>query len=251
MQIKETCSSHRHICVSSDPNMDGEESWSIFMEVIHRVRQLLLKNKMASSYRRWLRIIGTSALTLVLSLNILSGERLFVPIHKPNAQAATTFTFITDADSYVKQSYPNSNYGNSSSLQVNGVSNPDQESFIRFTVTGISGTVQSAQLRVYATTNGTKNGPAVYATDTSWTETGITWNNRPDRTSGAVDNKANISTSSWAEYNVTALVTGEGTFSFVLAADSSDGVRFSSRQGSHPPELILTLASAETTPTPT
>jgi hypothetical protein len=139
---------------------------------------------------------------------------------------------------------------------VDGASDPDLESFIQFTVTGISGTIQSAKLRMRATTNGSANGPAVYSTGTSWTETGITWNNRPGRTSGAVDNKGSIPTNTWVEYNVTSLVQGNGTLSFVLAADSTDAVIFSSRQGSQPPQLVVTFISNITvtptfTPTPT
>ena len=133
---------------------------------------------------------------------------------------------------------------------MDGASDPDLESFIQFTVTGISGTIQSAKLRVFATTNGSANGPAVYSTGTSWTETGITWNNRPARTSGAVDNKGSISTNTWVEYNVTSLVQGNGTLSFVLAADSTDGMIFSSRQGSQPPQLVITFIS-DVTITPT
>jgi hypothetical protein len=159
---------------------------------------------------------------------------------------ATSLTFVTNADAYVNQSNSSTNYGNATILQVDGASDPDLESFIRFTLTGISGTVQSARLRVYVTTNGSANGPAVYATGTSWTETGITWNNRPARTSGALDNKGSISTNTWVEYNVTSLISGNGTFSFVLAADSADGAVFSSRQGSQPPQLVVTLAGSST-----
>jgi len=170
-----------------------------------------------------------------------------------NTQApTTTLTFITNTDAYVNQSSAGTNYGNATTLQVDGASDPDLESFIQFTVTGISGSIQSAKLRVYATTNGSTNGPAVYSTGTSWTETGITWNNRPARTSGAVDNKGSIGTNVWVEYNVASLVPGNGTFSFVLAADSTDGIIFSSRQGSQPPQLVITFISDGTlTPTPT
>ena len=174
-----------------------------------------------------------------------------------NTQAPTTsLTFVTNADAYVNQSNPSTNYGNATTLQVDGASDPDLESFIQFTVTGISGTIQSAKLRMFVTTNGSTNGPAVYSTGTSWTETGITWNNRPARTSAAVDNKGSISTNIWVEYNVTSLVQGNGTFSFVLAADSTDGIIFSSRQGSQPPQLVITFISNITitptfTPTPT
>jgi hypothetical protein len=158
----------------------------------------------------------------------------------------STLTFVTNADSYVNQSNPGTNYGNATTLQVDGASDPDLESFIRFAVTGLSSPVQSARLRVYIPSNGSANGPAVYTTGSSWTETGITWNNRPSRTSGALDNKGALSAGIWVEYNVTSAVTGNGTFSFVLAADSTDGVIFSSRQGSQPPQLVITLAGSST-----
>lgn len=116
----------------------------------------------------------------------------------------------------------------------------------------MTSSIQHAALRLYATTNGTTNGPAIYAGDPNWTETGITWNTRPALTSGALDNKGAIATSSWVEYDVTSLVTGNGTYSLALIADSDDGVTFSSREGSDPPQLVLTLAGSGTaTPTNT
>jgi len=167
-----------------------------------------------------------------------------------NTQAfGDSLTFVTDADARVKQSSPNTNYGIATSLHVDGASDPDMESFIRFTVTDVSRAVQSARLRVYATTNGSDNGPAVYSTNTSWTESGITWSKRPARTSDAVDNKGSISTETWVEYDVSSMVKGNGTFSFVLAADSSDAVSFSSRQGNQPPELLIMLSGGVTSTT--
>src|SRR6266508_2131164 len=221
------------------------------MEIVHRVKQSLLQMTVVATYKRWLRVVSASALTLLLTLNGLSGEKILVPITGPGVQTATTLTFTTDADAYVKQSYPKTNYGNAQSLQVDGDSKANFESFIRFSVSGVSGTVQNARLRVYATSNGTNNGPAIYGTNAAWTETTITWNNRPARTSGAVDNLVKIGTYAWAEYDVTSLVTGDGTFSFVLVPDSQDGVRFSSRQGARSPELVITLRIDENTPTPT
>jgi len=164
----------------------------------------------------------------------------------------TSLVFLTEADARVKQTSPNNNYGNATTLQVDGANDAGLESFIRFTVTGVSGPVQNALLRVYTLNNETINGPAVYATEPSWSETEITWNNRPSRTSDALDNKDSLSPNTWVEYNVTSLVTGNGTFSFVLAGDSSDGVNFSSRQGKQPPELVITFTSNDpSTATPT
>ncbi len=162
----------------------------------------------------------------------------------------TSLTFIANADAYANQSNPSTNYGNATTLLVDGASDPDTEGFIRFTVAGISGTVQSARLRVFTTTNGSTNGPAIYSTATSWVETSITWNNRPSHSGSAVDNKGSLGTNTWAEYNVTSLVNADGTFSFVLVADSTDGITFSSRQGSQPPQLVITFIS-DVTVTPT
>jgi calcineurin-like phosphoesterase family protein len=166
--------------------------------------------------------------------------------------SSTSLTFVAEADARVKQSSPSTNYGNAATLQVDDTSDPDLESFVRFTVTGVSGPVQSARVRLYSTTNGTKNGPAIYATNPLWNEKDITWNKRPARTSSAADNKGVINTNSWVEYDVTSLVTGNGTFSFVLAGDSNDAVAFSSRQGAQPPQLVVTLGGTVTeTTTPT
>ena len=106
----------------------------------------------------------------------------------------------------------------------------------------MSDPVQSATLRVYATSS-TVDGPDVYATTNNWTETGITWNTRPARTSAGMDDKGAIATGVWVEYNVTALITGDGTYSFVLVTTSIDAVSFSSHEGSQPPQLVLKIGS--------
>jgi hypothetical protein len=69
--------------------------------------------------------------------------------------------------------------------------------------------------------------------------------------SGAFDNKGVIAESSWVEYDVTPLVTADGTYTFALVADSSDGVVFSSREGTTPPQLVVMLGAAGSTSTPT
>jgi acid phosphatase type 7 len=164
----------------------------------------------------------------------------------PGMQSASTLTFTAEADARVQEANRSTNYGTATTLQVNGLNNPDIESYIRFSVSGITGTIQSARLRVYVTTNGSANGPAVYGAGNAWTETDITWNSRPARTTSALDNKSSIRTSTWVEYNVSALVTANGTYTLVLVADSSDGSTFSSREGSRPPELIVTLNAVAT-----
>jgi hypothetical protein len=99
-------------------------------------------------------------------------------------------------------------------------------------------------LRLYAYT-GTVDGPAVHSTGSSWIESGfggITWSNRPARTSAAQDDKRRITTNSWVEFDVSDLVAGNGTYGFNLATTSTDGVDFRSREAtSNRPELVLTV----------
>lgn len=149
---------------------------------------------------------------------------------------AETLIFNAEADAYVSDRYPDRNYGTATSLQVDG--SPRQESYLRFTVSGVSGTIQSAKLRVY-TYNGSGNGPAAYSANNEWGETSVTWNTRPARTSAASDDKGAISTESWTEYDVAPLVAGDGTYTFNLASDSSDGTFMYSREGNSPPTLVL------------
>jgi hypothetical protein len=178
-------------------------------------------------------------------VNNTATEALNTPATAETA-SGSPLTFIAEADAQVDEDNPDNNAGDSTFLQVDGLADPAVESFIRFTVTGIAIPVQQAILRMYATTNGSGNGPAVYATNTAWEEGGITWNNRPSHSAAELDNQDRINEETWVDYDVTASVNGNGTFAFVLAADSSDAVTFSSRQGVQPPQLVITLAGSST-----
>lgn len=156
--------------------------------------------------------------------------------------------FVVEADARVEEAKPDQNFGDGTTLRTDGGQDPDVESFLLFHVTGVAETVQRALLRLYVTNNGSGNGPAVYASDPGWSEKEITWNTRPARTSEAVEDKGEMPTETWVEYDVTSLVTGNGTFSFLLATDSNDSTVFASRQGSQPPELVLTFGSEAPTP---
>lgn len=176
------------------------------------------------------------------------------PTSTATAGAPGTLTFTAGADARVVQASPTTNYGTATTLQVDGDTGAAQTSYIRFITSGISGSIQSVKLRVFCTTNGTANGPAVYLADNNWIESGtggITWNTQPALLSGVAGNTGAFGTSVWVEYDVTSLVTGNGTFTFALLADSTDGVTFSSREGTTPPQLVVTLGTGAPTPTRT
>jgi chitodextrinase len=154
----------------------------------------------------------------------------------------TSLTLAPTADSLVRQASPSSNSGNQDTLRVDGGTDPAVETYLRFTVPALSGTLQRATLRLWVTSP-TANGPAVYATGGGWTETGITWNNRPARTGSGVADTGSLPAGTWATFDITQLIPGPGTYDIALAGTSTDGVYFSSREGSQPPQVVIDLSS--------
>ena len=170
----------------------------------------------------------------------------------PAAADATTITktVTAGADSEVRSGKPNQNFGTGSTLAVD--QDPMSESYLKFDVAGVSGTVSSARLRLRIT-DATKNGPYVRSTGSAWAETSLTYGNRPAATSPALDNRAAVSAGAWVEYDVTRAVSGDGAYSFALTADSKDGMDFAARENAtYPPQLRITYDDGSTpAPAPT
>jgi chitodextrinase len=173
-------------------------------------------------------------------------------ISTPPPDPGSTVKVPAEADARVSESSPGTNYGSDSYLRADGGSSSDVDSYLKFSVSGLSGAIQSAKLRVYAY-SGTANGPAVFSSATGWSESAITWSSRPATTSGATDDKGSITSNSWVEYDVSSFVTGNGTYSFRLATTSSDGVDFRSSEYSDAtrrPELVLSVSQGTDTQAP-
>ncbi len=141
------------------------------------------------------------------------------------------------ADSKVNFSSASRNYGTENNLRVRGGSTP-WNSYLKFDVVGLGGSVQSAKLRLYVT-DGSKDGGTLFRVpDTSWSELGITFANAPPF-GGALGNAGATSPGQWIEFDVTSVVAGEGQFSFGLASSSTDSGYVDSREGAFPPELVV------------
>ena len=157
--------------------------------------------------------------------------------------AETIVTFAAVADAQVAEASPTTNYA-TAALRTDGGSDPDVDSYLRFSVTGVSGYIVAATFRIYAS-SGSVDGPAIFATASTWSESTITWANRPARSGPALDDRAAIAVGAWVDYNVTSLVIGDGTVDLVLGQTSNDGVDFHSREGVQKPQLVV-----RTSPTP-
>jgi parallel beta-helix repeat protein len=167
-----------------------------------------------------------------------SGQSAPLPVTIPSAP--TTFTFVPVADSYVNADLPSTNYGSSSSLRVDG--SPFVNSYLRFNVQGLVGTVTKATLRVYATSSSSVGYDIHSVSDNSWGETTINYTNAPAFGS-VVASSGSFSAPLWTEVDVTVLVNGDGTYSFALTTTHTTAISFASRQaGANAPQLVITTA---------
>ncbi|CAN5828043.1 hypothetical protein BH23ACT10_BH23ACT10_17610 [soil metagenome] len=158
-------------------------------------------------------------------------------------QPATTTTTVIEPsdDARVQQDSPDRSYRRSY-LFTDSAVGANIESNLRFSVTGTSGTVASAVMRIYAI-SATDDGPAVYTTAGPWTESNLTWNTRPDRATGPLADAGAIPARTWVEFDLTGTVTGNGTYDLALITSSTDGVKFASRDDAEAPELVITTTS--------
>ena len=147
------------------------------------------------------------------------------------------------ADAFVLSTTPSTNYGNNTELVVEE-DVTTHHSYLRFDVPG-GGQVLGATLRLYVT-NPSNDGGTVYAVQnnynslsTAWEESGITWENAPMLSGAPLASAATVSAGSWVEFDVSAAVSGPGPHSFGLSSTSTNSARFSAREGSNAPQLLL------------
>ena len=181
--------------------------------------------------------------------SVLARDAANNPSATAGPQSATTdalpppppsqLTLLPIADSYVDSSSPTTNYGTSTSLRFDG--SPIVQSYLMFDLTGISGTITKATLRVYANT-ASSAGYTVGATGSTWTETGLNAGNAP-AVGASVGGSGAIAAGSWTTVDVTVLVVS-GKLSVVMSGINSTAVRLSSREsGATAPQLVLDFGS--------
>ena len=190
---------------------------------------------------RRLLVLALAAVAAAGGTSGAAAKRTAAPAAAAGAEL-TMLTFNPSADARVEEGNPNGKYGLATRLASDGDVGLRVESVLRFDVDGLAGSVRSAKLRLYAVSDGTADGPAVYPAGEDWTESAVTWATRPQATGPAVADIGAASANSWTEIDVAPLVTGNGGVSILLRQSATDGIQFYSRQGSYRPELIVTVA---------
>ncbi len=175
----------------------------------------------------------------------------------PSETPTTSVSFTPDADARVEEINPLVNFGGSSLLRADAGTDPDIDIYLRFTVTGQSAPPAGATLRMFVpngTHTGSVNGPALTTTAaTDWSEAGITWANKPPRNSTVLGDLGQVVAGTWVEFDVSSVVTGNGSYGFALTTTSADATDFASRETTTPPQLVLIppAGGATATPSPT
>jgi hypothetical protein len=140
----------------------------------------------------------------------------------------------------VDASNPTANFGTSTQVRIDG--SPVVRSYLRFNVSGLTGTVTNATLRIYGNSAQSTGYSAFSVADTTWGETTITNANAP-AFGAQLGSSGPIAAASWTSVNVTSAVTGNGLISFGISTTNSTAVSLSSREGANPPQLLITTTT--------
>jgi hypothetical protein len=164
-------------------------------------------------------------------------------------------TIVSPIVSYVRDgSFANTNFGTDAEMIVkrsNTVGN-SREGYVQFDLSGVN-TISNAKLRLNGRLSGTTapGGVAVnvhYAADDSWTEGGLTWNNKPAAGS-LVRGSLTVTgtTAQWYEVDLTSflqeeLAAGRKVVTIVLKAPnvSDPWVSFATDSTANGPRLVIT-----------
>ena len=119
------------------------------------------------------------------------------------------------------------------------------EAYLGFNVSGITGTITRAAVRLYVADGSTDRSsihtrPNNYTGGGPWNELGLTWNNRPYTLNVPTSNLLSASPNTWVEYDVTNVVLVNGRHNFAISSSSPDLLSFYSKEaGTNAPELVI------------
>ena len=152
------------------------------------------------------------------------------------------------ADSYVSSSNLTGNYGTLTTMKVRegdgSSTNPNYRTYLKFDVSGVTGTVSAVTLRIYVT-DASANLESVYVVgDSSWTETAITYTNAPPISGNAVGTTQAAPVGAYVTITLAPTTVSSSTATLTLALKSSatDSLIVSSREDpTNKPQLIVTF----------
>ena len=149
-----------------------------------------------------------------------------------------TITLNPVADSYIDSSNPTATHGTSTQLRIDG--SPLVYSYLKFDLSSVPGPITGLTLKVYATSSGSTGYSVRGVADNTWTESAIDWNNAPPIGSADAGQSGGFTSNTLTSVNVSSLINGNGLLSMAMIESNTTAVAFSSREGSVPPQLVVT-----------
>jgi hypothetical protein len=158
------------------------------------------------------------------------------------AAPAGPLRFLPVADTYVRANDAGTNYGTRGDLRLD--TSPEQIAYLRFVVAGIGPrAIARATLRMTVASGGgasSDHGGTLHAiSDDGWDETTVTYDTRPAIDGPALDGVGAVSSGAVVDFDVTAAVVGDGTYTFALRSTSNNNAVYRSREAGGP---LLILA---------
>lgn len=165
----------------------------------------------------------------------------------PAASAETApASYPAVLDTFVSASSPTKSYGSSSGMTVDA--SPQREALLRFDLSAIDGTITGATLRMYSTDSSPEGG-RVFRTSSTWTER-TTWNTRPALETELLASFGSVTSGRWYDVPLADGAVTAGVVSFGISSPSGNGARWSTRETTNRPVLLVTVAETTSEPAP-
>ena len=213
--------------------------------VADRTATLTPRSALAGGTRYTATVRGGSTGVKDLAGNALAADRTWSFTTSATAPPPTSTVVAAVADAYARSSTPGTNTGKATTLSVDA--SPVDVTYLKFDLSAYAGrTLTGATLRLTVGANGSTGRQDVkVVADDAWTETGLTYTNRPaaGATVGSLA-RTTVNTTYEIPLAVPAL-SGElgSTLSLALDSSSTDAVVLASREaGTGRPELVLTFS---------
>ena len=159
-------------------------------------------------------------------------------------------------DAFVREDTPDSSFGTAVTVRVDKADPTDEVwSFFRFDVSGVTGDVLEALLTIHVPdkdkADSAEGGELFRAQSTGWTESTLTWNNKPALDASPLLELGPVVKGFTYQVDVTPAVTGDGPVALAIKPTSGNGAEYESRESARPPVLSVTyqpVAAGDTGP---
>ncbi len=154
----------------------------------------------------------------------------------PPPPGGTTVTLLPALDTFVRDDRPDRSFGSAAKIYTDG--SPQKESYLRFVVAE-GKQVLSAKIRLHCVDKSDEGG-VFYETNDPWSNS-TTWNDKPNTSGPSLGSLGPVSVDTWHEIDVSSVVTGDGTYNFLVDSELSNGADFVSSEGTAglEPQLVL------------